>query len=267
MRKFTSVIQDQGGNIVAGAELYVRDQGDNSLVTLYSDDGVTETANPAVSGSDGYVEFYTADNTLKLEIYIDGELEKTIEQVQHFDLDNITAAGWAILDDASASAQLTTLGLSAYGKTLVDDADAVTARTTLGLGTIATLDEATTAQVRANTADKALSTDQTWAAADYVALVDAATVDVDLSTGINFSLTIGGNRTLGAPSNTKNGQSGEIIITQDGTGSRTLAYHANWKFVGGIDPVLSTAAGAIDVLSYKVVNSTFIIAALSKGFA
>jgi hypothetical protein len=129
------------------------------------------------------------------------------------------------------------------------------------------VDEATTANVLANTADKALSTDQTWAAADYVALTDAATVAVDLSLGINFSLTIGGNRTLGAPSNTKNGQAGEIIITQDGTGSRTLAYHANWKFAGGSDPVLSTAAGTVDVLSYKVVNSTFIIASLSKAFS
>ncbi len=79
----------------------------------------------------------------------------------------ITAAGAALLDDADAAAQRTTLGLgtaattaatayeasgavathnavttahgiSAYGATLVDDADAATARTTLGLGTAAT---------------------------------------------------------------------------------------------------------------------------------
>ena len=78
-----------------------------------------------------------------------------------------TAAGRALLDDADAAAQRTTLGLgtaattaatayeasgaiathnavttahgiSAYGATLVDDADAATARTTLGLGTAAT---------------------------------------------------------------------------------------------------------------------------------
>ena len=79
----------------------------------------------------------------------------------------ITAAGAALLDDADAAAQRTTLGLgtaalsatgdfeaagavsthnavttahgiSAYGATLVDDADAATARSTLGLGTAAT---------------------------------------------------------------------------------------------------------------------------------
>lgn len=45
---------------------------------------------------------------------------------------DLTAAGKALLDDADASAQLTTLGVSAFVKTLLDDADAATARATLG---------------------------------------------------------------------------------------------------------------------------------------
>jgi hypothetical protein len=81
---------------------------------------------------------------------------------------DITTAGKALLDDASATAQRVTLGLgtaatanstafeasgavsthasltsgvhgiSSFGETLVDDADAAAARTTLGLGTAAT---------------------------------------------------------------------------------------------------------------------------------
>lgn len=47
-------------------------------------------------------------------------------------LADLTAAGRALLDDADASAQLTTLGVSAFAKTLLDDADAAAARTTLG---------------------------------------------------------------------------------------------------------------------------------------
>jgi hypothetical protein len=139
------------------------------------------------------------------------------------------------------------------------------ARSNLGLGTIATFDEATAANFLANTSGKALSTDKVWAAAAGVALTDASTVAVDLSTGINFTLTIGGNRTLGNPSNTKDFQTGVIQITQDGTGNRTLAYGANWEFAGGTAPVLSTAAGAKDLLFYQVLSSTSIYATLVKG--
>lgn len=46
---------------------------------------------------------------------------------------DITTAGKALLDDANAAAQLTTLGVSAFIQTLLDDADAATARTTLGI--------------------------------------------------------------------------------------------------------------------------------------
>lgn len=45
---------------------------------------------------------------------------------------DITAAGRAILDDANAGAQLTTLGVSAFAQTILDDADAQAVRTTLG---------------------------------------------------------------------------------------------------------------------------------------
>lgn len=43
-----------------------------------------------------------------------------------------TAAGRALLDDANAAAQLTTLGVSAFIQTLLDDANAAAARSTLG---------------------------------------------------------------------------------------------------------------------------------------
>lgn len=137
-------------------------------------------------------------------------------------------------------------------------------RTLAGLGTISTEDEATAAQIRANTASKAMATDKAWSAVDTVALTDAATIAVDMSTFLNASVTLGGNRTLGNPSNTKNGQSGLIYITQDGTGSRTLAYASNWKFSRGTAPTLTTTAGAIDVISYQVKSSTFIMAQLIR---
>jgi hypothetical protein len=49
-------------------------------------------------------------------------------------LATLTAAGRALLDDATASDQLTTLGVSAFAKTILDDADAAAVRSTIGAG-------------------------------------------------------------------------------------------------------------------------------------
>jgi hypothetical protein len=90
-----------------------------------------------------------------------------------------------------------------------------------------------------------------------VALSDAATVAVDLSLSNNFALTLGGNRSLGDPSNVTAGQSGVIVVTQDGTGSRTLAYAGTkYKFAGGTAPTLTTTAAAVDVLAYYCESAT-----------
>ena len=83
------------------------------------------------------------------------------------------------------------------------------------------------------------------------ALTDAATIAVDMSYA-NFSLTLGGNRTLGAPTNLTAGQSGVITIRQDATGSRTLAYAWPYVFPGGAPPTLSTAKFTTDQLNYFV---------------
>jgi hypothetical protein len=95
-----------------------------------------------------------------------------------------------------------------------------------------------------------------------VALTDAATVATDLSLANYYTLTLGGNRTLGAPTNQTAGQSGVIVITQDGTGSRTLAYNSVWKFPNGTVPTLTTTANAVDVLAYYVESGTRITARL-----
>ena len=39
-------------------------------------------------------------------------------------------------------------------------------------------------------------------------------------------------------------------------GSGTMAYNADFKFIGGTDPTLSTANGAVDRLDYIVVSAS-----------
>lgn len=119
----------------------------------------------------------------------------------------------------------------------------------------------------ASTTRQLLDTNNVWSAAALVSLTDAATVAVDMSTFINATVTLGGNRTLGNPTNTKDGQSGIIYVVQDGTGSRTLAYSSNYKFASGSAPVLTTTAGAVDRLSYFVRSSTHIDIDISKARA
>lgn len=95
-----------------------------------------------------------------------------------------------------------------------------------------------------------------------VALTDASSIATDMALANNFSVTLGGNRTLANPTNLTSGQSGVIVITQDGTGSRTLAYGSYFKFSNGTAPTLTTTASAVDVLAYYVESSTRITAKL-----
>jgi len=99
------------------------------------------------------------------------------------------------------------------------------------------------------------------------ALTDGATITPNFAVANNFSVTLGGNRTLANPSNLTAGQSGCIWITQDATGSRTLAYGSSWDFAGGTAPTLTITASARDCLVYAVQSTTQITATLIKGLA
>lgn len=295
MKKDFGYVTDREGNAVAGAEVYVRKQSDNTLLTLYSDNGSTTTANPLVTDNDGEYSFYTADNVIKVQTFVDGVQQQEINNVLHYDLSVISAFAWTILDDAAAGDVLTTIGaqpldtdltaiaaltsaadkglqstgagtwalydLTTAGKALLDDASAADQRTTLGLVL------STAAEYRNDTADRVLTGGIVWDAAEPVALTPGTNVSLDLSTGINFTLAMGGNYTLANATNAKPGQCGFIKLTQDGTGSRTLAYGTNYLWDGGTDGVLSTAASAKDVLYYQVLSATEIHLTLRKAIA
>jgi len=85
-------------------------------------------------------------------------------------------------------------------------------------------------------------------------LTDAATIAIDMDDNNNFKVTLGGNRTLGNPTNVVEGQTGFIEVLQDATGSRTLSFSSNYRFVGGTAPTLTTTASKKDVLAYAVLS-------------
>jgi hypothetical protein len=86
-----------------------------------------------------------------------------------------------------------------------------------------------------------------------VALTDAANIATDASLSNVFSVTLAGNRTLDNPTNLSNGQSLIWIVTQDATGTRTLAFGTKFDFKGS--STVSTSANAVDVIS-GIYNST-----------
>lgn len=102
---------------------------------------------------------------------------------------------------------------------------------------------------------------QTFTAAQrgtITTLTDGATVTPDFATSNNYTLTLGGNRTIANPTNLTAGQSGSIFLVQDGTGSRTAAWGSYWNFAGGVAPVLTTAASAVDRVDYVVRSASSI---------
>lgn len=216
--------------------------GINSSVTSLTVASGTGTLFPTLSGSD---VFYATLANLAGTVEI---VQVTARSTDTFTIvrgqDGTTAATWATGDKVEL--RPTAAGLAAMAQTannLSDLASTSTARTNLGAAALASAQTFTAAQ-----------------RGTVSALTDGATITPDFAVANNYSVTLGGNRTLANPTNITAGQSGIITITQDGTGSRTLAYGSYWKFAGGTAPTLTTTASAVDVLAYYVESTTRITA-------
>ena len=80
-------------------------------------------------------------------------------------------------------------------------------------------------------------------------LTDGATVSWDTSLGQIATITLGGSRTMAAPTNLRVGTY-ILHVIQDGTGSRTLSWNLMYRFPGNVAPTLTTTANAHDVMTF-----------------
>ena len=126
-------------------------------------------------------------------------------------------------------------------------------------------DIATGANFEAGTASKLL--DGAGVFTTETTTTFSTTPTFDMSTFFNTKITLTNNISSVTFSNIKASQSGTIRFIQDGTGTRTLpgTFNANFKFAGGTQPVLSTAAGAIDAMVYSCSATNYCVASLIKN--
>jgi len=93
----------------------------------------------------------------------------------------------------------------------------------------------------------------------FIDTTNTGDITLNFTTHQNFILTFTGDVELQNPTTEIVGQSGFIVIIQDGTGSRTLAFEGDFETAGAAGITLSTAANSVDVIPYVVAAANRIL--------
>jgi hypothetical protein len=165
------------------------------------------------------------------------------------DLDAVAAlssTGFAARTASNTWAQRTVTGTA--NEITVTDGNGVSGNPTLSIPSAVTLTGKTltggthtSGTYTASTITNPTATSQT--------LSDGATVSWDMNSGGVATITLGGNRTMDAPTNLKVGTY-LLHVVQDGTGSRTITWNSVFKWSFAVAPTLSTGAGKRDIISF-----------------
>jgi hypothetical protein len=215
--------------------------GRNSISATYVQSGttitITATSHGLLAGDKIYLDFTTGTGV---------DASTTVTSVS--DANTFICTGGTSL---STSGNVTvkfvvTFGTNSYIVNL-SSSGAVTLTSTLSVGSTLTV------------TGTGYSTPQT--------LTDAATIAWDTDLGQTATVTIADNRTVGAPTNLKNGAYYGLAVYQDATGSRTLTWNAVFKWTFGEAPTLSTAASSKDFFTFRSDGTNLYEQGRSQGVA
>ena len=260
---------DQGDDNADKFRLQVGDGGPFKLQNYAS--GAWETSIEA--NGDGNVELYH-NNNKKLETTSSGvdvtgtvTMDTVAGTNTNADLSVLFQTSAGVIDGGSG------LTYNPGGDSLSVNGAHISVNTFRGAGGTATLTNANNSgSVHVQVTDaielKGFVTATAGAAAEIDTLSDGATVTPNLDASVNFTITLGGNRTLANPSAMTAGQSGSIFVVQDGTGGRSFnSFGSYWDFIGGTLPTFTSTASAVDRIDYIVRSSTKIHAVFTANYS
>lgn len=159
--------------------------------------------------------------------------------------DLLTVTGRATIAQNLNVSGNTTLG--GASKTLTVGGSGATANVTGWFGVTGRASVSTNLFVGGNTTLNGTTTDRSNALNQT--LTDQATITWDTSLGRVATVTLGASRTIAAPTNQKVGTY-ILRVIQGGSGSYTLTWNGNYKWTAQTAPVLSTAVGAVDIITF-----------------
>jgi len=216
----------------------------------------------AISGSGATVTFATGDKGYKL-IYLDGVATNTgVFEATIGEANEVTLTGTQTLTNKTLTSpkinEDVVMSSTATELNKLDGATVTTAE--INYSDLATL--GTTAASKVFTADGNNLTKISGAVLNTQdTLTDASTITWNVINSPVAFVTLGGNRTMSAPSGSTPaaGQFISLLVKQDGTGGRTITWNAVYEFPSDTAPTLTATANLGDIFSFRYNGSKWLL--------
>lgn len=238
-RSSTASATPSAGSLTAG-ELAIN-TADGKLFTKKTNGTVVEIGGGGVSDGDkGDITVSSSGATWTIDN----------SAVTYAKIQNVSANDRILGRSSAGAGVVQEITCTAAGRALIDDADAAAQRTTLGLGTIAT-QASSSVSITGGSLSSVKITDYTEP--KTTGSISSGTLTLNLNDAQVFEVSLNANITtltisnIDATSNTVNAFT--VIFMADGT-ARTITWPAAVKWPGGTAPTMTSTNGKKDIFSF-----------------